>query len=163
MAKPEPFLALVHKKSLFNTSLNGPPKNTSPESFLVGTGALSSFTLLVSSTARVSLCSLQCSLRHSTLSSTSKNFKPTLKVQIFLQQLVLCSSQCKIKNKNYGTRNMQLTGCGQVMWSAVFYQLWYISTTKKLIMAVQSIKHRKLNIFCIKVQRSERIRWAGPA
>lgn len=70
--KPEPFLALVHKKNLFNTSLNGPPKNTSPESFLVGTGLLSSFTLLVSSTSRVSLCSLQCSLRHSTLSSTHK-------------------------------------------------------------------------------------------
>jgi len=70
MAKPEPFLALVHKKSLFNTSINGPPKNTRPESFLVGTGALFSFTLLMSSSTWVSLCSLQRSLRHSTLSST---------------------------------------------------------------------------------------------
>ena len=70
VGKTRALLALVHKKNLFNTSRNGPPKNTSPESFLVGTGALSSFTLLVFSTSQVSLCSLQCSLRHNTLSST---------------------------------------------------------------------------------------------
>jgi len=91
MAKPEPFLALVHKKNLLSTSLNGPPKNTSPESFLVGTGACFSLTLcLVPHGSHYAVFSADEGTAYYHL--LKKNFRCTLKVQILLQQLLLCSS-----------------------------------------------------------------------
>jgi hypothetical protein len=90
MAKPEPFLALVRKKNLFNTSLNGPPKNTSPESFLVGTGALFTLPYLCPVPHSISFCSLKCSLRHSILSSTSK------KLQIYTPSSDFAATACAV-------------------------------------------------------------------
>ena len=43
------------KKHSYNVSHNGTPKNTGPKSFVIGTGALSSFTPLVSPTLGLSL------------------------------------------------------------------------------------------------------------
>jgi hypothetical protein len=102
---------------------------------------ISLFTSLMFSTSRISLCSLQWSLSHSTARKSSK-------LCLKFWSCCHCPWYAPVSQK-WITKlwnQIQWISHVQVMWSSVGYQLWYNLTIKKWVRVIEPFKHTKWEI-----------------